>query len=169
MSDSEEFIVRADADPEGQVFHHPFNPHSEIRIRPLSRITGMARLGISHARVAPGKESFIYHTHHQEEEFMYILSGRGVAEIGEQEYEVAAGDFMAFPAPSIGHHLRNPFDEDLVYLTGGENRSVEIADFPRIGKRMYRTEDAIDIVDHEHIEDWPQRASDQLDQRPLDE
>ena len=154
-NDAEKFIVRAATDPDGQTFQHPFNPHSEIHIRPLSRLTGMSRLGVSQARVPPGKESFIYHTHHCEEEFIYILSGRGVAEIGDQEYEVAAGDFMAFPTPSVGHHLRNPFDEDLVYLTGGENRSVEIADFPRIGKRMYRTEEAIDIVDHQHIGDWP--------------
>jgi uncharacterized cupin superfamily protein len=154
-NDAEKFIVRATTDPNGRTFQHPFNPHSEVHIRPLSRLTGMSRLGISQARVPPGKESFIYHTHHQEEEFIYILSGRGVAEIGDQEYEVAAGDFMAFPTPSVGHHLRNPFDEDLVYLTGGENRSVEIADFPRIGKRMYRTERAIDIVDHQHIGDWP--------------
>ena len=154
-NDAEKFIVRAATDPNGQTFQHPFNPHSEVHIRPLSRLTGMSRLGVSQARVPPGKESFIYHTHHCEEEFIYILSGRGVAEIGDQEYEVAAGDFMAFPTPSVGHHLRNPFDEYLVYLTGGENRSVEIADFPRIGKRMYRTEEAIDIVDHEHIQDWP--------------
>jgi uncharacterized cupin superfamily protein len=154
-NDAEKFIVRATTDPDDRTFRHPLNPHAEVHIRPLSRLTGMSRLGVSQARVPPGKESFIYHTHHCEEEFIYILSGRGVAEIGDQEYEVAAGDFMAFPTPSVGHHLRNPFDEDLVYLTGGENRSVEIADFPRIGKRMYRTEEAIDIVDHQHIEDWP--------------
>ena len=36
------------------------------------------------------------------------------------------------------HHLRNPFDEDLVYLMGGENRKVEVADFPRLDRRMVR-------------------------------
>ena len=31
-----------------------------------------------------------------------------------------------FTAPSLGHHIRNPFDNDLVYLMGGENREFEI-------------------------------------------
>ena len=71
-------------------------------------------------RVAPGKESFIYHTHYYEEEWIYILSGRGVAEIDGAEHEVGPGDFMGFATPSVAHHLRNPFDVELVYLCGGE-------------------------------------------------
>jgi uncharacterized cupin superfamily protein len=46
----------------------------------------------------PGKESFVYHSHHREEEWIYVLSGRGVAEIDGEEFEVGAGDFMGFPA-----------------------------------------------------------------------
>jgi uncharacterized cupin superfamily protein len=36
------------------------------------------------------------------------------------------------------HHLRNPFAKDLVYLSGGERRAREVADYPRLGKRMVR-------------------------------
>ncbi len=36
---------------------------------------------------------------------------------------------------SVGHHLRNPFPADLVYLMGGESREVEIGKYPRLGKR----------------------------------
>jgi uncharacterized cupin superfamily protein len=54
---------------------------------------------------------------------------------------------MAFPTPSVAHHLRNAGEEDLVYLAGGENLDIEIADFPRLGKRMFRREDAIEIFD----------------------
>jgi uncharacterized cupin superfamily protein len=43
---------------------------------------------------------------------------------------VAAGLFMGFPTPEVAPHLRNPYGEDLVYLVGGENHDVEIADFP---------------------------------------
>jgi len=28
----------------------------------------------------------------------------------------------------------NPFDEELVYLMGGENREFDVADFPRLGQ-----------------------------------
>ena len=89
-------------------------------------------------RISPGKESFVFHAHNGEEEFIYILSGRGIAEIGDEEHEVGPGDFMGFPTPSVGHHLRNPFAEDLVYLSGGERRAMEVADYPRLGKRMVR-------------------------------
>ena len=54
---------------------------------------------------------------------------------------------MGFPTPSVAHHLRNPFNEDLVYLMGGENRDLEVADFPKLGKRMIRRIDGIDIFD----------------------
>ncbi len=54
---------------------------------------------------------------------------------------------MGFPTPSVAHHLRNTGDEDLVYLTGGENLDREIAEFPRLGKRMLRRVEAVEIYD----------------------
>ena len=76
-----------------------------------------------------------------------MISGRGVAERSGEEYEVAAGDFMGFPTPGVAHHLRNPYDEDLVYLVGGESHEVEVADFPRLGKRMLRRGQEVEIYD----------------------
>jgi uncharacterized cupin superfamily protein len=61
------------------------------------------------------------------------------------EYEVEAGDFMGLP--SVAHHLRNPFTEDLVYLAGGEHREMHVADFPGLGKRMLRFDENIQIHD----------------------
>lgn len=104
----------------------------------LGDAVGLKRIGLHLLRIPPGKESYVYHAHHAEEEFVFILSGRGVAEIDTESYEVGPGDFMGFPAPSVGHHLCNPYGEDLVYLAGGERAPAEIADFPRAGKRMVR-------------------------------
>lgn len=128
-------------------FSHPWNPNSELAGTQLGKMVGLQRVGINFIRVPPGKESFVYHSHHREEEWIYILSGRGVAEINEAELEVSAGDFMGFPTPSVAHHLKNTGDEDLVYLAGGENLDIEIAEFPRLKKRMIRQEGAIDIYD----------------------
>lgn len=130
-----------------QPFSHPWNPNSELLGTQLGKAVGLKRTGVNFIKVPPGKESFIYHSHHREEEWIYILSGHGVAEIGEEEFEVNPGDFMGFPTPSVAHHLRNIGDEDLVYLTGGENVDVEIAEFPRLEKRMIRREGAIEIYD----------------------
>jgi uncharacterized cupin superfamily protein len=117
---------------------HPLNPASLVSGVSLSEATGLQSVGLHLLRIAPGKESFVYHSHQTEEEFLFILSGRGIAEVGDEEYEVGPGDFLGFRAPSVAHHLRNPFDEELVYLSGGERREVEVADFPRLGKRMVR-------------------------------
>lgn len=139
-------VVRAeDITKAEQSFSHPWNPRSEIVGTRLSQLSGLERCGISLARVAPGKESFVLHNHHYEEEWLYILTGRAVVQIDDQEHQVAAGDFLAFPTPSAAHHLRNPFDEAVVYLMGGENRDFEIADFPELGKRMLRHEGKIEI------------------------
>ncbi len=134
------FLVRAaeHKDHPEVMFHHPLNPNSEAGLTSLSQIVGLNRIGLHLLRIPPGKESFVYHSHRTEEEFVYILSGRGIAEIGDESFEVGPGDFMGFPTPSVAHHLKNPFDEDLIYLSGGERKETEIADFPRINKRLVR-------------------------------
>ncbi|MDJ0727255.1 MAG: cupin domain-containing protein [Prochloraceae cyanobacterium] len=139
MSSEKPFLLKADEIAKNEItFSHPLNPNSLISGTQLSKLTGLKRTGVSLAKIPPGKESFIYHSHHCEEEWVYIISGKGIAEIDDREYEVNAGDFIGFPTPSVAHHLRNPYEENLVYLMGGENLDVEIADFPRLGKRMIR-------------------------------
>jgi uncharacterized cupin superfamily protein len=53
---------------------------------------------------------------------------------------------VGFAAPQVAHHLRNPFDEDLVYLVGGAALEVDVVDFPRLGKRMMRRGMEVDDV-----------------------
>ena len=140
------YLLRAaDIAARSQTFSHPWNPNSELTGYQMGKSTGLRRTGVNLARMAPGKESFVYHSHWSEEEWIYILEGRGLARIDGVEYEVGAGDFMAFPTPSVAHHLSNPFDAELVYLMGGENRDTEVADFPDIGKRMFRTAKSVEI------------------------
>jgi uncharacterized cupin superfamily protein len=148
MTDQKSLILRAEQISDSlQTFSHPWNPNSEVSGTQLGRTVGLKRTGVNFVKVPPGKESFIYHSHYREEEWIYILSGRGVAEIDGEEFAVGSGDFMGFPTPSVAHHLRNTGDEDLVYLMGGENLEVEIADFPRLGKRMLRCGDTVEIYD----------------------
>lgn len=142
------YLLRAaDITSRSQTFSHPWNPNSEITGYQLGRATGLRRTGVNLARLAPGRESFVYHAHWTEEEWIYILAGRGVARIDAVDYEVNQGDFMAFPTPGVAHHLSNPFATELVYLMGGEHREVEIADFPDLGKRMFRHSKGVDIYE----------------------
>ncbi|KAM3096915.1 cupin domain-containing protein [Phormidesmis sp. 146-35] len=148
MTNPNAFILRAEQiAADQQSFSHPWNSNSELSGTQLGHKVGLQRTGVNFIRVPPGKESFIYHSHHREEEWIFILSGNGIAEIDEAEFEVGAGDFMGFPTPSVAHYLRNTGSEDLVYLAGGENLDVEIADFPRLKKRMLRQGETVEIYD----------------------
>jgi uncharacterized cupin superfamily protein len=126
---------------------HPWNDKSELTGVQLGRMSGLERTGVSLVETASGKESFAYHSHEREEEWLYILSGSGTAEIDGQEHQVGPGDFMGFSTPSVAHHLRNTGSERLVYLMGGENRSFEVATFPKLGKKMIRNGSDIEIYD----------------------
>jgi uncharacterized cupin superfamily protein len=137
--------------PEGHI-RHPWNENSDIYLKPLSRTVGLARVSISLARVPPGKESFVFHAHERDEEFIYILSGRGRAEIGDDVFDVGPGDFMGFRAPDgPAHHLINPYDEDLIYLMGGESSGYDIGHFPRLGRHLIFSGDRIQRIDDEAI------------------
>lgn len=145
-------LIRVADRPADQRYAHPLNADAEIHGISLSRLAGLQRVGFNLIRIPPGKESNIYHSHGVEEEFFYILSGRGLAEIDGVEHEVGPGDFMGFPAPSLAHALKNPFDEDLVYLVGGECGPFELATFPRLGKKLIRHGGEAWIVDDDAMQ-----------------
>ena len=148
MSDDYPGLLRAaDIADRQSTFNHPWNSKSEITGTHASRLAGLKRTSVSLVRIAPGKESFAYHLHHREEEWIYVLAGRGVAQIDGRDYEMRPGDFVGFPAPSVAHKMTNPFEDELVYLMGGESLDHEVADFPALGKRMLRMGDKLEIYD----------------------
>jgi uncharacterized cupin superfamily protein len=116
-------------------FSQRLNPESRFLGASLGGRAGLTRTGVNLATLPPGKESFAFHAHWSEEEWIYILRGRAVLDIDAGPVELGPGDFVAFPAPSVAHNLKNPFDEEVQYLMGGENRAQEIIDYPRLGKR----------------------------------
>lgn len=154
MSDDDKHLVRA-GEIDWLEFRHPLNDRSTMRARLISRGTGLSRLGISVATLPPGGESFVCHSHEAEEEFVYVLSGRGRLRLRDEDSEllltIGPGDFMGFPTPSPAHQLLNPFDEDLVYVMGGESLAMEVADFPDLGKRLYRHPGGLDVVNLQDI------------------
>ncbi|HND09796.1 MAG TPA: cupin domain-containing protein [Pseudomonadota bacterium] len=132
---------------------HPLNREkSEVHIRPLGARVGLARTQVSMGRIPPGKESFIFHRHLADEEWVYILSGRGEAKIGDETFAVSAGSFMGFPTPSLGHSLMNTAEEDLVYLMGGERSRLEVAEFPTAGKHAIFSAEGIFLIDSQQLQ-----------------
>lgn len=132
-------LVRAGERGPAHSSGHPYNPRSEIHGWMISRAAGLRRIAVNLAWLPPGKEAAIFHVHYREEEWVHVLEGRGVVELDDEEHEVGPGDFVAFP-PGVAHHVRNASADDrLLFLEGGEIISdVEVADFPRLRRRMVR-------------------------------
>jgi uncharacterized cupin superfamily protein len=120
------------------VTQHQFNANAIRHSKNLGDTAGMQRIGVHLVRIETGHDSTTHHYHDADEEFIYILSGRGIARIGADSIEVGAGDFMGFPAPSPAHCLHNPFEEDLVYLMGGERWAVDVVHYPDLGRSMIK-------------------------------
>jgi uncharacterized cupin superfamily protein len=129
----------ADVEAHTADFVHPWQPTSRCRAAFLAGPAGLTRTGVNLIRLPPGGDSFTFHAHLHEEEWIYVLSGRAVLESGDTVEEVTAGDLVALPAPQAPHQLHNRSDADVVYLTGGERPSFDVVDFPRDGKRVVRS------------------------------
>ena len=156
MSDDKPYPLLAAKDiaalPE-KVNVHQFNANAIRHTRSLGDLLGLTDIGIHLVRLEQGNASTQFHFHHIDEEFVYILSGRGIAEIGNDRHEIGPGDFMGFRRESLPHSMSNPHAEDLVYLMGGNRNAIDICDYPRIGRRMYRVDGIKQYVDLENLHD----------------
>ena len=117
---------------------HRLNPRAVRHNIALGDLVGMTQMGVHLVRIKQGGETTEYHTHYCDEEFVYILSGRGIAEIGDKEFTVCPGDFMGFTAQSLPHSMSNPFKAELVYLLGGTRKGFDVSEYPHVGKRTYK-------------------------------
>jgi uncharacterized cupin superfamily protein len=117
---------------------HALDSASIRHTRSLGDAVGLGTIGIHLVRLEQGRTSSVHHFHHHDEEWVYILSGRGLAEIGDETFDVGTGDFMGFVAGSLPHSLTNPHAEDLVYLVGGNRLPFDVCDYPRVRMRRYR-------------------------------
>ena len=116
---------------------HPLNPNAEVLVQRLGDRVGMKRVHLSIARLPPGRESFVPHSHTFQEEFLFILEGEGTARIGDARVAIGPGDYMGFPTDGTPHQLINSGTADLVYLMGGERSEAEIVSFPSLGKTAF--------------------------------
>ncbi len=130
-----------------------WNPGSIVPGTQLGRMVGLERTRVTLLRIAPAGAASLYHANQCEEEWIYVLQGQGVIEVDETEHLLGPGDFAGFPAGSAPHQLRNPFGKSLICLSGGERLAVNIADFPRLGRRMFRHGDSMEVYDTSDAEE----------------
>jgi mannose-6-phosphate isomerase-like protein (cupin superfamily) len=87
---------------------------SEIRELLAHRNSCIRNQSLAEARVAPGQRT-TPHYHVKTEEIYYILAGRGLMRIGDDEQHVVAGDAIAIP-PGQVHTILNTGEGVLTFL-----------------------------------------------------
>jgi uncharacterized cupin superfamily protein len=94
-------------------------------VRTLGDAAGLTRMGVHLRSVEPGMAGTNRHFHTVEEEWVFVLSGRGAVRIGPHRLPVRAGSFVGFPPGPRPHHFLAEGNEPLVLLEGGERRPAE--------------------------------------------
>jgi len=117
---------------------HFLNPRAKRINKSLGDLTGLERIGFHLIEIQPGDWSTETHVHYHEEECVYILEGEAEAVIGDQVYPVAAGDFIGYRAGGEPHSLKNTGTGVLKCLVAGQRLDHDVADYPRLRKRLYR-------------------------------
>lgn len=131
-----------------------------LKVRQVARGSGSQVLGANVTEVAPHSVSFPFHYHCATEEALYVLSGSGLARLGDQQVRVGPGDWIAFPVgPEHPHQMINDTDEPLVYLcVSASTVKVDVVGYPD-SKKVAATAGTFDKPIHR----WISRQGDSLD------
>lgn len=131
---------------------HFLNPNAQRVNKSLGDMTGLSGFGFHIIEVEPGFETTELHRHYHEDECVYILEGEAEATIGDDAYNVKAGDFLGYRAGGQAHTLRNTGAGVLKCIVVGQRLDHDVGDYPRLEKRIYRQKGLPwNLVDLEHI------------------
>ncbi|NJR62802.1 MAG: cupin domain-containing protein [Cyanobacteria bacterium CRU_2_1] len=109
------------------------------RTRQIGRYGGGSHMGVVMEELAPGKQSCPAHYHLLEEEHLLILEGQATLRMGEQTYEVSAGDYVCFPAgQAVAHTLMNNSTAPCRFLVIGEDNPHDVVVYPDSEKVLVR-------------------------------
>jgi uncharacterized cupin superfamily protein len=98
------------------------------------------RVGMLIESPAPGKRLAPRHYHMTEEEHALILEGQVTLLLGDERYEMQAGDYVCFPAgEKVGHSLLNSGTGPCSYLMIGERNANDVCVLPDSNKVFIRS------------------------------
>lgn len=110
-----------DSRPEGFRRHH-------LQIGPL---LDASRIGATLYDLPPGERLGPYHYEHNNEEWLLVIAGRPALRTPHGDFELSAGDVVAFPeGPAGAHGISNPSAEPARVLMLSTKRSPAVAVYP---------------------------------------
>lgn len=137
---------------EGLSKTHFLNPNAKRINKSLGDAAGLTGFGFHIIEVEPGHETTEHHRHHVEDECVYVLAGRATAYLGDEAVEIKAGDFLGYRKGGLPHSIENTGSEVFRCIVVGERLPHDVADYTRLGKRIYRNAGmSWDLVDHDAI------------------
>jgi len=131
---------------------HFLNSNARRINKSLGDITGLNNIGFHIIEVSPGHESTELHKHYFEEECVYILEGEAQATIGNDVFQVKAGDFIGYRIDGEPHKLVNNSDAVVKCIVAGQRLDHDVGDYTNLNKRIYRNKGLKwSVVDIENI------------------
>lgn len=136
---------------EGLSKTHFLNPRAQRVNKSLGDRTGLTGLGFHIISVEPGYETTEFHRHLHEDECVYVLEGEATARIGDTEHAIGPGDFIGYRKGGQAHTIRNTGTTTFRCIVVGERLPFDAAEYPDLGKRIFRMEgrpwNLVDIAD----------------------
>lgn len=97
----------------------------------LGNFFGLKNYGVNLTRLEPGAISALFHLHTTQDEFIYILEGTATLVLGDEIFEMTAGDCMGFEAANgVAHQLVNHSSEDVTFLEIGDRSGDDAPEYP---------------------------------------
>ena len=133
----------------------------DSEVRDIDPLIGARRLGYQIIRLPPGQGFCPLHFHHFGEEMFYVMEGSCTMVTPRGEWEVVAGDVIAFPVgPRGAHKFRNEGAAECQLLALGEHVPHEVAEYPDsekinvvvkrdTGQMIYRMQDHVNYFEGE--------------------
>jgi len=155
MSEEKYFVSAEEiAATEGLKKTHFLNPNARRINKSLGDLTGLTGFGFHIIEVEPGCETTEHHAHHYEDECVFVLAGQATAITGEDEQPIKSGDFIGYRKGGKAHSIKNTGSETFRCIVVGERLAHDVADYPRLGKRIYRNDGLTwNLVDHDAIDE----------------
>ncbi len=153
MSDDKYLITREEIKRiEGDKKVHFLNENAVRIDKSLGDMTGLSGFGFHIIEVEPGADTTEHHVHYYEDECVYVLDGQATAVIGEDRFDIKAGDFIGYRKGGKAHSITNTGAETFRCIVVGERLAHDVGDYTRKQKRIYRNRAmAWDVVDLDNV------------------
>ncbi|MFT8316017.1 MAG: cupin domain-containing protein [Clostridium sp.] len=122
-------ISNIDNIPKEYIYDPDFQ--SKLKTILIGDAIGCEKIYVNIDYVKPGAESVKYHSHSKQEEFFFIISGKGMLRIDGEEILIKTGDVISKPAgKDSAHQFINNSSEILKILDVGTREKDDIVTYP---------------------------------------